>query len=75
MSPKPMKKQFSTEIDVSALFLEPGRFIHVQAGEHSVEIVHKEDGMLQVCADAETLASGIHSFEDVYGPDPFREVE
>lgn len=71
--PKPMKRAFSTEVDVSFLCLEPGHYVHIHAGEHSVEIVHKEDGTLQVCADGETLASGIHSFEHIYGPDPFKD--
>jgi len=68
-----MEKSFSGKVDVSSLYLKPGYYVHIQAGEHAVEAVCNEDGTLQVCVDDETLAAGVHRFEDIYGPDPFRD--
>lgn len=70
---KPMKKQVTTSVDVSYLFLEAGHFITVVSNKYSVEIVCKENGTFQVCTDDETFESGIHQYEDIYGPDPFKE--
>jgi len=44
----------------------------VVSGARSVEIVCKDDGTFQVCADDETLKS-VHRYEEIYGPDPFKE--
>jgi hypothetical protein len=73
MNPKPMEKSYCGTVDVSSLYLKPGYYVHIQAGEHAVEVVYKDDGTLQVCIDDETLAAGVHRFEDIYGPDPFKD--
>jgi len=69
----PMQKIVTIEVDVSYLFIEPGYFITVTSGSRSVEIICKDDGTFQVCVDDETLKSGIHRYEEIYGPDPFKE--
>lgn len=69
---KPMKKSTSIEVDISYLHLEPGHFITINSGKYSVEVICRDDGTLQVCVDDETLEAGIHRFEDIYGPDPFK---
>jgi len=69
---RPMKR-VTIEVDISHLSIEPGYFIVVASGPHSVEIVCKDDGTFQVCVDDETLKSGIHRYKEIYGPDPFKE--
>lgn len=70
----PMKKQVTTTMDVSHLYLERGHFITVATdGNGCVEIVRKQDGTLQICIDDATLEAGIHRFEDIYGSDPFKD--
>ncbi len=70
---KPMKKTVTTKVNVSRLYIEPGFFITITFGSYSVEVICKDDGTLQVCADDETLKSGIHRYKEIYGPDPFKE--
>jgi len=69
----PLRKAITTTIDVSHLYLERGHFITIATNDgHSVEVICKADGSLQVCVDDETLEAGVHRFEDIYGPDPFK---
>lgn len=72
MEYKPMKKSLRIEVDVSNLFLAPNHYISIRSGPYAVEVTCKDDGTFQVCADDETLISGIHSYKDIY-PDLLKE--
>lgn len=70
----PQTRQVATTINVSWIILERGCFVSITTEEgHCVEICCREDGTFQVCIDDATLDAGVFRFEDIYGPDPFKE--